>query len=163
VMNERKKGVLVVGIGNEYRRDDGIGVVVARHLKSMIESKVDVVEASDASSLIDMMELGYKKMVIVDAIHSNVGGVVYRFRKEEILKMGQYKQQQQSSTHAMDVAEAIKLAVELGVAKDMDVVMFGVEGNDFGFGEGLSKEVMESVNRVVDEIIKEIGEHNNNA
>ncbi|MEM0480411.1 MAG: hydrogenase maturation protease, partial [Candidatus Nitrosocaldus sp.] len=70
--SDRMKSMIIVGVGNEYRRDDGIGIVVARHLKSMLDSNdVDVVEVSDASSIIDVMEMGYKKMIIVDAIHSS--------------------------------------------------------------------------------------------
>jgi len=169
--SDRMKSVIIVGVGNEYRRDDGIGIVVARHLKSMLDSNdVDVVEVSDASSIIDVMEMGYKKMIIVDAIHSSAAvGTIYRFSKEEMLNMTNIKRylllpsSASSSTHAMDVVEALKLAIELGIARDMDVVMFGVEGKDFGLGRGLSKEVERSIHRVVEEVAKEIVrvKHNN--
>ncbi|MEM4284705.1 MAG: hydrogenase maturation protease [Candidatus Nitrosocaldus sp.] len=168
--SDRMKSVIIVGVGNEYRRDDGIGIVVARHLKSIIDSNdVDVVEVSDASSIIDVMEMGYKKMIIVDAIHSSAAvGTVYRFSKEEMLNMTNIKRylllpSSSTTTHAMDVVEALKLAIELGIARDMDVVMFGVEGKDFGLGRGLSKEVERSIHRVVEEVAKEIVrvKHNN--
>ncbi|MEM1959614.1 MAG: hydrogenase maturation protease [Candidatus Nitrosocaldus sp.] len=168
--SDRMKSVIIVGVGNEYRRDDGIGIVVARHLKSMLDSNdVDVVEVSDASSIIDVMEMGYKKMIIVDAIHSSAAvGTIYRFSKEEMLNMTNIKRylllpSSASSTHAMDIVEALKLAIELGIARDMDVVMFGVEGKDFGLGRGLSKEVERSIHRVVEEVAKEIVrvKHNN--
>ncbi len=152
-----RKSILVVGMGNEYRRDDGIGVVVARHLKSIVgrSDDVDIVEAVDASNIIDMMEMGYKKIIIVDALPFNTVGEVYRFRKGSLLNMNGHLIHP-SSTHAMDIIEAVRLAETLGIANDIDVVILGVGSKDFGIGKGLSKELEERMEMVVGEVIKEM-------
>lgn len=154
-MMGNRKSILVVGIGNEYRRDDGVGVLVARHLKSIVGSDdVDVVEVVDASNIIDMMEMGYKKIIIVDALPSPTIEV-HRFRKDAILKMDNHLMHT-SSTHAMDIVEALRLAETLGIAQGIDVVILGVGCRDFGIGKGLSKELEERMEMVVGEVIKEI-------
>ncbi|GBC73572.1 hypothetical protein HRbin04_00975 [archaeon HR04] len=153
-----RKSILIVGIGNEYRRDDGIGVAVARHLRSIMgeNDAVDIVEVTDASNIIDMMmEMDYKKMIVIDALYSHTIGEVYRFRKEVLLNMDQHLPHP-SSTHAMDIVEAIRLAETLGIAEDMEVVMLCVGCKDFGLGKGLSRELEESMESIVEEVIKEM-------
>ncbi|MCS7141739.1 MAG: hydrogenase maturation protease [Candidatus Nitrosocaldus sp.] len=154
--------VLVVGVGNEYRRDDGIGPIIARCMKGMMIEGVDVMEVDDASKLLDVMQMGYSRIIVIDAMHSHGNapiGTIHRFNKEELLdtrvqRLLSSSLSPPSSTHAMDVVEALGLAAALGYTQGMDVVLLGIEGRDFGVGRGLSKELEERIDVIVGEVVK---------
>jgi hydrogenase maturation protease len=43
-MPPAKSGTLIIGLGNEYRRDDAVGLIVARRLKEAAPEHVRVLE-----------------------------------------------------------------------------------------------------------------------
>jgi len=55
------------------------------------------------------------------------------------------------SSHAMGLGETIETARALG-RLPASLIVYGIEGADFGFGAGLSPEVARSANRVVDRL-----------
>ena len=59
------------------------------------------------------------------------------------------------STHAFSVAEAVELARVLGTLPER-LVIFGVEGADFGSGEGLSPRVARAAAEVAARVLDEI-------
>jgi hydrogenase maturation protease len=64
----RSNKTLVIGLGNTIAGDDGIGIHVARELKSEInEENIDVLETYYSGlKLVDLM-YGYDKVVVIDA------------------------------------------------------------------------------------------------
>ena len=72
--------VLIIGIGNEFRQDDGIGILIARKIKLMNLPNIEVHEASgEGSELIEMWK-GKSSVIIVDAVNSGKeSGKIYYF------------------------------------------------------------------------------------
>ncbi len=143
---------MVIGVGNPYRRDDGVGLVVARRLRELAERALVVAEASgEGASLLETFE-GASWVILIDAVASGAApGTVVRL---DAAAQPLPKQFFRYSTHAFGVAEAVELARALGCLPAR-LVIFGVEGAEYAAGEGLSSEVERAAERVVGLILGE--------
>ncbi|HEY7602965.1 MAG TPA: hydrogenase maturation protease [Gaiellaceae bacterium] len=127
----------VIGLGNEWRRDDGAGLEVARRTggRQLDGEPVALVEAL----------VGADEVTIVDAVSSGApAGTVHEFEAgAEPLPVRLFGA---SSTHALGLAEALELARSLGRLPTR-VRVLGIEGARFDYGRGLSPEVEAAVER----------------
>jgi hydrogenase maturation protease len=144
--------VVVVGVGNAYRGDDGAGLAVAESLRARVGSGVEVVTCEqEASRVIDAIE-GRDAAVLVDASSSGAPpGTIHRFdASAEPVPARSFR----SSTHAFGVGEAIELARALGKLPGT-VVVYGIEGERFTAGEGLSPAVDAAVESAASAVMGE--------
>ena len=120
--------MIVIGVGNTWRRDDGAGPAVARAAGG--------VYTDDPARLLDLWN-GEPHVVVVDACASGAPpGTIHRGDAGVLTHP--------ASTHGFGVAEAIELARALGRAPAR-LDLYGIEGADFGHGEGLTPSVTEAV------------------
>ena len=145
----------VIGVGNEFRGDDGLGRQVARELRKFNPKDTCIEESSGESLSLMEMWADAERVILVDAIQSGAEpGAILRFEVAqqalpvEILR--------QCSTHGASVPEAIELARALGrLPKEM--VFYGIEGLCFDHGHSLSQiasvAVGEAVNRIRAELL----------
>jgi hydrogenase maturation protease len=119
----------VIGVGNPWRRDDGAGPAVAQAL--------DGAWTDDPATLLDLWA-GAEHAVVVDAAASGAQpGTIHRY---DAFVLGHPA----TSTHALGVADAVELARALGrLPPRVDV--YAVEGEDFGYGSGLTPAVADAV------------------
>jgi hydrogenase maturation protease len=142
----RRTRVLVIGVGNAYRRDDAVGLVVARRLVEETGRSLTVREESgEGADLMDAWQ-DAEVVILLDAVSSGAApGTIGRFDvRVQPLPTPFFR----SSTHTAGVAEAIELARALG-ALPPRLIVYGVEGADFTAGEGLSPDVEKAVQAVV--------------
>jgi hydrogenase maturation protease len=140
---------LIVGVGQPLRRDDAAGLAASRRLQAAAGPAVRIVTCeSDCTALVDMFT-GVDVAIIVDAMSSKrAPGTIHRFEAHA----GPLPTAcSRSSTHAFGVAEAVELARALGQLPPR-VIIFGIEGADFGFGDGLSPAIDTAVDEVVTQI-----------
>ena len=144
---------VVVGVGNEYRGDDGVGLVVAARLRGRVPDGVEIVRCEqEMSRLIDAWQ-GADAAIIVDAVESgSEPGTLHRFNaRDDAIPEHVFR----SSTHAFGVGEAIELARALGRLPDQ-VVVYGVEGGDFAAREGLTAPVEAAVEVVASAVLDDL-------
>jgi hydrogenase maturation protease len=149
-----RKTMLVVGIGNPYRCDDGVGPLIAEHLGKILPEQVKIrSHITDGLSLIHLWK-EYDCVYLIDAVSSGrTPGRVYRFDVlTEPLSPNFFTNY---STHSINLAETIALAGNLDMLPEK-LIIYGVEGKDFSIGHGLSKEVRKAIFPVVDIIIKDL-------
>ncbi|MBT5868594.1 MAG: hydrogenase maturation protease [Nitrospinaceae bacterium] len=142
---------LIIGVGNVYRNDDGVGILIVRKLKNRVSDYSHVKEQSgEGTSLMDAWS-GYGRVCIVDAVSSgSPAGIIHRMDvSSESIPANFFS----CSTHSFGVAEAIELARTLGQLPSQ-LQLYGIEGGDFQPGEFLSAEVERVVESVVDEIVQ---------
>jgi hydrogenase maturation protease len=143
--------VLVVGLGNELRGDDGLGLAIARRLRE--QAGLEVRELSGEP--VDLLEgwLGFDAVVLVDAMRSGArSGEIVRFDAgntplPETLRGC-------ASTHAIGLAETI----ELGRALDRlpsQLIVYGVEGRRFNPGDPISDELVEIIPELAERVAAE--------
>ena len=76
--------MLVIGIGNEYRSDDGVGLAVAVHLQDMnLEDVTVITNSGDGADLLEIL-LEAEDVALVDAVNSSgKPGCVHRLDSRE--------------------------------------------------------------------------------
>ena len=142
--------ILVVCVGNAYRRDDGVGLLVAEMLEENPCEGLRVLPKSGDGA--DLMEAwrGAEQVVVVDAAATGAEpGSIYR------LQVGNQPVPSALfpySTHAFGVAEAIEMARAMGELPPT-LVIYAIEGADFGVGSGFSPEVADAARRVAKEVL----------
>ncbi len=132
----------VIGLGNEWRGDDGVGIEVARRVGGRVLE-------GEPIALVDLVE-GEDEVMLVDAVSSGApAGTLFRFEAgSEPLPGSLFGA---SSTHALGLAEAVELARSLG-RLPRRVAVYGIEGESFAFGKGLSAPVAAAAARLVEEV-----------
>ena len=135
---------MLVGVGNAWRGDDAAGLEVARRAGG-------VCHEGDCARLLDLWE-GSDDVTIVDASDSGAAaGTVQRF---DAAAHPLPARTLRSSTHSFGVPEAIELARSLG-RLPARVVVYAIEGSDFGAGSRLSPAVEEAVRALAGRISRE--------
>lgn len=144
--------MLVVGVGNDLRGDDGIGPAVARRVREARAGARVAVLLGDAADLVELMR-NEKEVVIVDAVAC--AGEVGRIHRVDASGGWEGPRQPEGSTHALGVAEALELARALGCLPPR-VTVFGIEGTRFGIGQEPSPEVRASEDLAVAAVLGEM-------
>ncbi|HEY0836934.1 MAG TPA: hydrogenase maturation protease [Azospirillum sp.] len=140
---------LILGIGNRFRRDDGVGPVVADRLAALGLAVRE--HSGEGAGLIEAWS-GVERVVVVDATQSGTApGTVVRLDAARELPRGLFRY----SSHLFGLAEAVETARALG-RLPADLVIWGIEGADFGFGEDLTLAVAEAAEDVARRIAAEL-------
>jgi len=136
------EGTLLVGVGNEFRDDDALGICVVREIRRRMPGQARVVELSGEGSALMDAWTGAGRVIIVDAVSSGkVPGTIHRIDAAvNEIPRGFFHY----SSHAFGVAEAIEVARRLGTLP-AQVILYGIEGKEFGTGVGLSDPVVRSI------------------
>jgi hydrogenase maturation protease len=143
---------MVIGIGNDYRRDDGVGPVVARRVASRLEGagRHDVEVLDGVPDPLDLLGRwdGAALVVVIDAVRSPapVGTVAV------VDLAGAPSAAGATSTHGFGVAAALRLARALGQAPGR-VVAVTVAGEDFARGTDLGPAVAGAVPEAVERVL----------
>lgn len=141
---------IVIGVGNPYRRDDGVGPFVVEQLRPRIEATC-IVHTKDGA---DLMERWSPEdfVYVVDATSSGCppGTLVRIDARDRSVPTSFFRY----SSHAFGLAEAIELARTLGRLPKR-LVVFGIEGEEWSAGEGLSPEVDAAGREVANRIEQE--------
>ena len=147
-------GTLVIGIGNPSRGDDGAGIEVARRVQACGPQDAVVRECSgEASCLLEAFK-GRPRVILVDA--ASGGGRPGTTRRFEAHKEPLPTSLLYTSTHSWGVAEAVEMARSLGQLPPC-VVVYAIEGASFSPGRHLSAAVKLAVERVLNQVLREIG------
>jgi hydrogenase maturation protease len=153
--------IAVIGVGNEFRRDDGVGWAVVELLRKGAEAgalppgTVFATCDGDPGRLIALWESA-ALAVVVDAAHAHPAtpGRIHRLE----LDSGHLDRPGTTSSHGLGLGEAVELARVLGLLPDR-LIVYAVEGADGSFGTGLSPAVAASVDPLVSAVEDELARH----
>jgi hydrogenase maturation protease len=119
--------MLVIGVGNDLRRDDGVGRVVASTIEEMALPGVRVMTRSQlVPELVEEMA-GSDRVVVVDA---SIESISLTTRLAE-------PGTDSAMTHHGSPEALVSLAGTIGLALP-DVYVVGIPAADLGLGEGLT-------------------------
>ncbi|MFD8236657.1 hydrogenase maturation protease [Streptomyces sp. NPDC059696] len=158
---ESSARIVVIGVGNEFRRDDGVGPAVAALLRERAENPAFVPDTvvsdcdGDPARLIALWE-GARLAVVVDAAqaHPGAAGRIHRIE----LDAERLGQPSTTSSHGLGLGEAVDLARVLGRLPER-LVVYAVEGSDACVGTGLTPAVADVVEPLADSVENEILRH----
>jgi hydrogenase maturation protease len=143
---------MVIGVGNPWRRDDAAGLAVAGRLRGRLAG-TEVRECEgEPAGLIDAWE-GADSLWLVDAVSSGAPpGTVHRIDAGgRALPADLFR----ASTHHLGLADAVELARALG-RLPARVVFYGIEGESFDAGQGLTTDVAGAVECVAQTVQEEV-------
>ena len=172
-MNDRpvRVPVLVVGMGNRDRGDDGAGLAAAARIGAASGVPVALLDAiGDGTALLDVW-CGVDTVIVLDAMRSGAaagtvrrldagldGGLHHNAAGGKSAGTGHGPAKAAAtlgagrnlggSTHGLGVAEAIALGDALG-RLPRRLVIFGIEGRRFDAGTDLSPEAARAVDEAV--------------
>lgn len=146
------RGPVLIGVGNEYRRDDGVGPVVVAEVAARGRSGARLVTSDGEPTALLEAWADAPLAVVVDAVRCEPSrpGRVHRYETA-----GLPRERAAASSHALGVPDALRL----GFAVDRvprRLVVYAVEAADLGFGVALSAPVRAVVPRVVDAVLAEL-------
>ena len=143
---------LVIGIGNTFRSDDGVGVWVAQRLRRQASRGVSILEATGEGGALLEAWKGAASVFLVDAMRSGaVPGTIHRFDAAvEPIRAKFFR----TSSHAFGVGEAIELARALNQLPP-HLIVYGIEGANFGPGVEISAVVLHAAAEVCERLLTE--------
>jgi len=143
----------IIGCGNFDRGDDAAGLLVARRLRAFgVEtSGVEVIEQSGESFALMDCWLGCEHVIVADATapRGTPGQIRVWNADGDKLPEDVFP----CSTHAFGVREAVELARAMNRLPPT-LMIYGIEGKQFSFGEPLSPEVERSVESVAQQLFE---------
>ena len=150
-------GAVLIGVGNSFRCDDGIGPALAAAIGELDLPGVSVIISDgEPSRLLDAWS-GARLAVVVDAIRMDGGeaGQIHRHCVTDGRMPEGWTSAGSASTHALGISEAIDLAQVMGRTPER-LVVFAVEAADIGYGEHLSEPVSASLTELTQVVLAEL-------
>jgi hydrogenase maturation protease len=151
-MNAR---IVVIGVGNRFRRDDGFGPTLLDAIAGDLPAHVVVSESDgEPARLIDMWA-DADLAVVVEAVRRGAapGSIVDVDARDGL--DGIERGGQAMGSHSLGIAEAIALGLSMGrIPRRLRIV--GVEPADLGYGEGLSDSVSRSLASATRRVLRHV-------
>jgi hydrogenase maturation protease len=147
--------VAVIGVGNEWRGDDGAGLAVVRELRaSAAHVEVELIELCEhPAALLDAWR-GRDAVIVTDALRSGEPPGTIR-RVDAGRDSLPRRPLTRSSTHGIGLQETIELARTLDRLPPR-LILYTVEGARFDLGAGLSSAVQAAVPGLVRLVLGEL-------
>jgi hydrogenase maturation protease len=145
--------VVVIGVGNEFRRDDGIGPAVLARLPGQAAESVQLVLSDgDPARLIEAWT-GASLAVVVDAVRADppVPGRLHRM----VVDPAGPARIQPVSSHGLGLGEAIGLARALARMPGR-LIIHAVEAADLGQGVGLTPAVAAAADALTSAVLRDL-------
>ena len=148
-----REPVVVIGVGNEFRRDDGAGPAVIGALRDRVFSGVELVITDGEPTRLIEAWTGAALAVVVDAVRAEPPqpGTTHRF----VVDRPGADAARPASSHGFGFDDAIALALALDRMPGR-LIVHAIEAADLAQGTGLTPAVAEAVGRVAAAILDDI-------
>ncbi|MDH3753696.1 MAG: carbamoyltransferase HypF [Acidimicrobiia bacterium] len=148
--------VVIIGIGNPMRHDDGIGPAAVESLESSdLTGTGQGVELltldGEPTRLVEAWRDRRRAIVIDAACSGDPAGSIHRI---DVGSDPLPPWTAAHSSHGTGLAEAVDLGRTLGLFPD-HLVVFGIEAGDVSLGEGLSSEVRAALPSLIEQVTAE--------
>lgn len=145
--------VVVIGVGNEFRRDDGAGPAVVASLRGRVPPGVELVLTDGEPTRLIEAWTGAALAVVVDAVRADPPrpGRIHRFVVERPLA----GTTRAASSHGPGLGDAVGLALALDRMPGR-LVVHAIEAADLGQGPGLTPGVAAAVDAAARAVLEEI-------
>ena len=145
--------IVVAGLGNRMRGDDGAGLEAARLVGERAADLLVVEHEREPTDLIELWD-GARLAIVIDALEGDEPGRIRRFEagRDELPR----RLSTSASTHAFELAEVVELARSLHRLPERLLVL-GIEGECFDTGAGLSPRVERAAAEAAELALAELG------
>lgn len=146
--------IRIIGVGNPLMGDDGIGIAAAELLDALpLPAGVEVIDGGTGGlTLLDLMD-GAEKVVLIDAVETGgAPGSMVRFSPSEVAMEGGGPG---LSLHEAGLEEVLALGREMDLLPPQ-IVIYGIEPASVERRLGLSPEVADALDSLVEAILAEL-------
>lgn len=139
----------IIGIGNEHRSDDAVGLHVARNLAGLNPSGAEVLTSDGDPADLEEKWREAERVFVVDAsVSAAAPGTIRKFHtRERRLPADTHAY----SSHALGLAESIELSRVMGTLP-RDLTVITIEAAAVGYGMELTPAVGAAAERVAEEL-----------
>jgi hydrogenase maturation protease len=159
------RGVVVIGVGNEYRRDDGIGPEVLSRLQGQAGDSVRLVASDGEPARMIEAWTGARLAVVIDAVlaapsppadlpvplHSPCPGRLHRI----VVDRAPAADVHTVSTHGLGLGASVALARALDRMPER-LIVHAVEVTDIGRGVGLTPAVAAAADALTAAVLRDL-------
>ncbi len=142
---------VIIGLGNPIRRDDGVGIMVARAIARLIDNpEIDITEVYAGGMRLMEAMVGYDRALVIDAM------VTGRQRPGEFCKMNHHDLVCTNNlfcSHDGSLESALDVGRLGGLSLPSEIIIWGIEALDV---ESYSEELTDNVARAVPEAARRI-------
>jgi len=144
--------MLILGLGNVLRGDDGVATAVISTLQSQsLPDGVDLVDGGTAGLEIVLLLKEYRRVIVVDAAEMGLEAGEWRVFEGSSSIIPSNPSCMNGTLHGAGFAEALALAEALGTLPE-ELLVFGVQPERVDWGEELSERVKTAVPSLCQEI-----------
>ena len=149
-----KPSIKVIGVGNPWRGDDAVGLMVARCLRQENLPQTEIVESPGTGGAVTEAWENAARVIVVDAVVSGgVPGSIHRFDAHDPAAI--FPVSWSPSSHGWGLSEALALGKVFQNLPPV-LIIYGIEGEDFSMGDRLSPAVAAAIPEAARRIIQEI-------
>lgn len=143
--------MLLIGVGNPMRGDDGVGPELAARIGRLALPGVEVASETEPLALLDHLQRtpAPEAVVVVDA--TTPGPQPGRVRIHRV-ETGSLRHGIPFGSHGLGVADAVELARNLGLLPRR-LTLLGIEAESTNLGAGLSAPVLARLDDAVDAVV----------
>jgi len=151
---EAEGRAVVIGVGNEFRRDDGAGPAVVARLRGQLPDDVCLLVSDGEPTRLIEAWAGAPLAVIVDAVRAEptVPGRLHRL----VLRRADANVARSASSHGLGLDCAIGLAQALDRMPGM-LILHAVEIADVGQGTGMTPAVAAAIDALAAAVLLDLG------
>ena len=151
---EAEGRAVVIGVGNEFRRDDGAGPAVVARLRGQLPDDVCLLVSDGEPTRLIEAWAGAPLAVIVDAVRAEptVPGRLHRL----VLHRAAANVARSASSHGLGLDCAIGLAQALDRMPGM-LILHAVEIADVGQGTGMTPAVAAAIDALAAAVLLDLG------
>jgi hydrogenase maturation protease len=152
---------VVIGVGSDFRGDDGVGPAVLARLAGRVPPGVALV-ASDGepANLLEAWD-GASVAIVVDAVQAGSAPAGALHRVEIVGRYAMPGPEPVGESAGMSGSHQLGLGSAIGLAQVLDrlparLIVHGIQGSDFTMGAGLSEPVAGAVDDLVAAVIADL-------
>ncbi len=145
----------IIGLGNEYRCDDGVGVAVVRQLQAQQDiswQDTDIVCCDDETRLLDLWK-AVAHVIMIDA--ASFGAAAGTIMRLDLLTHPLPTAFVRLSTHIIGLRAILGIA-DILHSLPHSLVLYAIEGKEYAAGTSLSLEVARAAGEVAQQVRAEL-------
>lgn len=143
---------LFVGIGNDFRCDDAVGLLIARKLKDLYPDLEIIESDGNGFDLISNFSK-YNRVIFIDAAIAEKPEEIGQTKIIKVTPQTSLPDIKIFSSHSLSLIEALKMSKELNILPD-EIYIYLIYSMNFSFGQEISEEVKRASEKILDTIIK---------
>lgn len=138
LQKSRNRKIVIAGIGNILRRDDGVGVHISSNIQQTKQITVINAEVSIENYIGKINQIKPDILLLIDCMHLNMAPGGYKFVSMDDITDHTF------TTHNISLNR-------LNCFFSMETYVLGIQPGDISFGEVLTDEVRDSARQIIRE------------